>query len=145
YLRSRRLRQRTRLTGFLAEPRLVEKNLYVATPPIVLPGQMLSPTLNRINKRFVTSQLVRLAKTYGFSSPILWLYPPDSVELIGKLNESAVVFDCVDDWSRFKGLVSQATMQSYMQRLYQRADMIVVTHENLYTQASQFSQNVQLV
>jgi glycosyltransferase involved in cell wall biosynthesis len=145
YLRSRQLRQRARLTSFLAKPRQVEENLYVVTPPIVLPGQMVSPTVNRINKLLVSSQLARLAKTYGFSSPILWLYPPDSVELAGRLNESAVVFDCVDDWSRFKGLVSQATMQSYMHRLYQRADMVIVTHENLYTQASQFSNNVELV
>ena len=145
YLRIKSVQRAYRLYQFLNRPKLVEPNLYIVTPPLLLPGQMMSRTINRINKYLLISQILRLVKKYHFHNPVLWLYPPDSVELVGKFNESVVVFDCVDDWSQFKGLVSRKKVGGYMQFLFQKSDLVFVTHNNLYNKACNLAKNVYLV
>jgi len=145
YLRKKSLRRADRPFRFLKRPRQVEPNLYIVTPPLFLPGQMMSRAINRINKYLLVSQILRLVKKYHFHNPVLWLYPPDSVELVGKFNESVVIFDCVDDWSRFKGLVSQKKVEGYMNYLFRKSDLVFVTHNNLYNKACNLAKNVHLV
>lgn len=145
YLRKKSLRRADRPFRFLKRPRQVEPNLYIVTPPLFLPGQMMSTVINRLNKCLLIPQIKHLVKAYHLDNPVLWLYPPDSIEMVGKFDESVIVFDCVDDWSQFKGLVSHKTVQSYMQYLFRKADLVLVTHDNLYNQACYFSKNVHLV
>lgn len=145
YLRAKNLRYTNRAFRFLKKPRLAEPNLYIATPPLMLPGQMMSTKINKINKHLLINQIQKLANALNFYNPILWLYPPDSANLIGKFNESAVVFDCVDDWSHFKGLVSQKTVQNYMNALFSQSNLVFSTHENLHNQIRDLSKEAYLV
>ena len=75
----------------------------------------------------------------------MWVYPPDSIDLIDRLKYEKLIFDCVDDWSRFSGLVSKQTMEKYMNDLFRRADLVVVTHEELRRKANMCTDRVALI
>jgi glycosyltransferase involved in cell wall biosynthesis len=52
--------------------------------------------------------------------------------LIDGFDERLVIYDCVDEWSAFKGLLKPEIMQMYERRLLQLADVTIVTMPELY-------------
>jgi len=121
-----------RVVRWLAGPRLVEENLYVATLPLVLPCFRMSMEINRLNNLVLRPLLRHWIRVLGFARPILWTYNPHSESLIGKLGERFAVYECVDELSAGKGLVRREVVRQLERRLIEKVALVVVTHENLY-------------
>ena len=145
FMLNKELRKFKRIFKFTNSPKEIKKNIFVATPPLVFPGQTMSKIINRINKLFMIYQINKLLKKLNIKNYYLWVYPPDSIDLIDRLKYEKLIFDCVDDWSRFSGLVSKQTMEKYMNDLFRRADLVVVTHEELRRKANMCTDRVALI
>ena len=145
FMLNKELRKFKRVFKFTNSPKEIKKNIFVATPPLVFPGQMMSKIINRINKFLLIYLINRLIKKLKIKNYYLWVYPPDSIDLIDRLQYEKLIFDCVDDWSRFSGLVSRQTMEKYMNDLFRRADLVVVTHEELCRKANMCTDRVALI
>lgn len=63
-------------------------------------------------------------------APVLWISLPTAVDLVGKLNESAVVYYCGDDFSALAG-VDHATVTAREQELAEKADLIICASQRL--------------
>ncbi|MGG6293893.1 glycosyltransferase family 1 protein [Leptolyngbya sp. AN02str] len=63
-------------------------------------------------------------------SPILWYYTPMAVPFTQQLDASAVVYDCMDELSAFKGAHPQ--LRSREAQLFQRADLVFTGGHSLY-------------
>lgn len=64
------------------------------------------------------------------NQPILWTSLPTVVDLIGQLNESAVVYYCGDDFSGLAG-VDHADVSQYEQQLIEKSDLIITASKQL--------------
>ncbi len=63
--------------------------------------QATAPWLIKANARILLWQVRRAIKAYGVESPILWLYEPRQVGLIGKCGEKLVCYYNYDDFPEF--------------------------------------------
>lgn len=134
-----------RAVRWLAGPRLIEKNLYVATLPLVLPFFQMSVGINTLNNMFLLPLLRHWTKVLGFQQPILWTYNPFSESFIGRLGERFAVYECVDEWSAAKGLVRSKVIQKLEKRLIEKVRLVIVTHENLYCSKRAFAKNIHVI
>jgi len=62
--------------------------------------------------------------------PILWYYTPMAVPFTEHLQASAVVYDCMDELSAFKGAHPQ--LQAWEARLFELADLVFTGGHSLY-------------
>jgi len=134
-----------RVFRWLAGPRQIEKNLYVATLPLVLPFFQMSTGINTLNNLFLQPLLRHWIKLMGFQNPILWTFNPFSEGLIGKLGERFAIYECVDELSAAKGLVRKEVVQEQERRLMEKVQMMIVTHDNLYRSKQTKTRNIYLI
>jgi UDP-galactopyranose mutase len=101
-----------------------DQNLYVCVPHL---PDGLSPAV-------VNSQLggliIELQATHRIDKPILWYYTPMAMPYSRKIAASAIVFDCMDELSAFRGAPPE--LLDYEQELLSRADLVFTGGQSLY-------------
>jgi glycosyltransferase involved in cell wall biosynthesis len=66
----------------------------------------------------------------GIQRPVLWLSLPTAVDVVGRLDESATVYYCGDDFGALEG-VDHAAVLAMERELADKAQLIVVSHPAL--------------
>ena len=92
----------------------------------------------RINQTLLKVQIGRLARNKGMSSPILWIAIPTAAELIGKMNESCVVYQVSDkyDANSEDHAVDPATIRELHELAIEKADIILYSGRKLLAEAT---------
>jgi glycosyltransferase involved in cell wall biosynthesis len=89
------------------------------------------------NRRLIRAQIARLARSRGLTRPILWIAIPTAVEMIGRLNESLVVYQVSDKYDA--NTMDHATDPATIRRLHERAldaaDIILYSGRKLLEEA----------
>jgi len=114
--------------------------------PLVFPG-VRNRLLQRLHEHLLFSQIRRAIKrTVGHTAqPIqIWAFAPDVPFLIGRFNEEAFVYYCVDDYTLFEGYDSKR-IQASEDEMVRRADLVVTTSEALLQCKSRLRKDVKLV
>lgn len=137
--------QFSRAWRWLEGPREIEPGLWVFTLPIVLPFFQMSGLVNQINNLFLLPVLRRQMRRLGFRSPILWTYTPHSAYFVGRMGEKAAMYECVDDFTASKGLVSPKVIGRLESRLIERVDLLVATHSSLLAKKAKNARRSELV
>ena len=129
-------------------PRLrksAESEVWILTPPPLLPFGNMRPGLNRANQAILARYIRWAMKRLEFAEDaILWAYLPTAVALLDRFAErkrrdgpqrpgwpGLVVYHCVDEHSAFPGFVSPDVVAGYDNELTRRADLVITTSENL--------------
>ena len=73
-------------------------NLSILTPYPRLPYRNHFRYIGWLNQKLLLAKIRRATKKLNFKHPILWTFLHQTNDLIGKLNESARIYHCVDDW-----------------------------------------------
>jgi len=120
----------------------VRPNLYIYHDPIHLPLIARSP-FRELIQRLRDLSLRRAMRRLKMSSPILWLFLPGQVDLIGRYGEKLVIYHVVDEYSGYAGIneTYRAIMRCMEERLLRRADLVFVTSEELYRSKSKYNSN----
>jgi UDP-galactopyranose mutase len=74
--------------------------------------------------------LARFFREQGIRDYILWYYTPMALEFTRQLTPSAVVYDCMDELSAFKG--APEALKFHELELMKRADVVFTGGESLY-------------
>jgi glycosyltransferase involved in cell wall biosynthesis len=122
---------------FLKGPRQIEPNLHVATLPILLPFFQMSHSINSVNHVIVRAVLKRWIATLGLRKPLLWIYTPFSESLIDGLDNSGVIYECVDEFRAAKGFVRAAVVGAMEDSLLRKVSLTIVTQESLLPRRAQ--------
>lgn len=89
---------------------------------IPLPGNRFARMLNRILlSRSIKPSIIR----QNIENPILWISLPTAVDMVGELNESAVIYYCGDDFGALEG-VDHGPVLTLEKELASKADLILV-------------------
>ncbi len=116
----------------MAGSRRVEENLYIYTLPILWPGDMMSLAANRFDYVVIARSLRREMARLGMRRPILWTYVPTAARLAGVLEESLMIYECVDDFRAARGLVKREVVGQLENALEKKANLVIVTSQHLY-------------
>jgi len=127
------------LSGLSRGPREATENLHVLSPA-ALPFHGRS-RLARWNAALLGRACARAAETLGFTRPILWAFLPTAVQLLGRLNESAVVYHCVDDYAGNPGVNAQA-IEEQERQLAAAADICFGTSQPLASRLAAMTDRV---
>jgi UDP-galactopyranose mutase len=103
---------------------LREEGVYVVVPH--LPHGLDVATIERMQEAFIE----RLFTQYEIHNHILWYYTPMAVEWTRHLKPLAVVYDCMDELSAFKG--APRSLREREAELFERADLVFTGGQSLY-------------
>ncbi len=106
------------------------KNVHIYSPLIFPYGRKLG-TIRTLNNIMMISRIKRECRERGLNNKkILWLYSPLSSYLIGKLGESLVVYDCMDDHGSFQN--ADPALKENEEWILKRADLVFAGGKSLY-------------
>jgi glycosyltransferase involved in cell wall biosynthesis len=131
----------SKLKHFSRGPELVAPGMWVYTP-IVLPFPH-SKLASRLNRWILRATLALLRRKLNMRKFQLWTFLPTSVQYVGQLGESLVVYYCTDEWSQFSYLDGQK-MAAMERRLCERADIVFATARSLVESKRAFNAETHL-
>jgi len=134
-LRSRRLRR------WREGMREIRENLWIISPPPLLPGRYYSLTINRLNQQILRAWVAPFVQRLGFEHPILWLYKPEQYSLIGKLDERLVVYHCIDEFAAGTQGRKRRIIETQEAELIHRADILFANSRLTYEKKRQLNPN----
>ena len=118
--------------------------------PNWLPIYRSGGLIRRLAWAWLLRRVARFIRKQDFKNVVLWTYQADVVEILGRLREQAVVYDCVDEFSVIPYYrsrpASQARLAAMEAELIRRADVVTTTSQSLYESKSRIrADNVHLV
>jgi glycosyltransferase involved in cell wall biosynthesis len=117
-----------KLTAVLQPIREPEPNLFVLNP-LVIPAYGRA-SIRALNARLLRFQVKRAMRRLGFHRPINWVFNPAASVVAGTLGEDLLVYYCVDEYTAFHGVASDA-LTALEERLLRQADCVFVSAERL--------------
>jgi glycosyltransferase involved in cell wall biosynthesis len=121
------------------------ENIYLYSPPVVLPFGNLYRWVNCLNQRWLLLFVKKIAKGMGMDDPVVWTYLPNSLRLAEGLGPKMMIYDCVDEHSEYTGLINRKAVLEEERRLLSRCDLVFVTAPGLYESKKAIARNIYLL
>ena len=134
-----------RIYLFLLGPREIEPNLYLYTPPLLIPAFQIYPVFAAINNVILGIFLNSAMKKIGMKRPLLWMYSHFNQPLIKKLDARRALYECVDEYSSAKGLIKAEVVKRQEAATLKAVDVAVVTASKLKVNKTIFNRNIHVV
>lgn len=127
-----------KLKSFLKPIEEVEKNIFVLNP-LAVPSYRNS-AIRAFNQRFLLSQVRQAMRILNFRNPTNMVFNPAAGLLAGKLDESQLIYYCVDEYTEFSG--ASKGLKEIEEDLLKRADVVIVSAERLFENKKNFNRNI---
>src|SRR5713226_3184617 len=125
-----------KLKSYAKLARTTEEGITVVSPAVI--PFFGSRAVTAANRRLLTTQIAGLARRRGLSRPILWIAIPTAIEVVGRLNESLVIYHVSDKYD--SNTMDHATDPAFIRRLHERAidaaDLIFYSSRKLLAEAT---------
>ncbi len=125
--------------------RLVEENIYLLSPPPILPFTNKYRVINKINQRMISFSIKKAIKNFKASTIDLYSFLPNVIDLLGLIEFDRVIYDCVDDHASFTGLINSHTVYQMEKELMEKADVTFATAKQLIDEREGWSDNFHLI
>jgi glycosyltransferase involved in cell wall biosynthesis len=126
-----------KLKSYAKLARTTDEGITVVSPATV-PFHGSAAT-RKLNQKLLESQIGLLAKKKGMSAPILWIAIPTAAELIGKMNESCVVYQVSDkyDANTEDHAINPETIKRLHYHAIEKADIVLYSGRKLLAEATE--------
>ena len=125
-----------KLKSYAKLARTTEEGITVVSPAVV--PFFGSAAATATNRRLLTAQITSLAKRRGLTNPILWIAIPTAVEVVGRMNESLVIYHVSDKYDA--NTMDHATDPAFIRKLHERAieaaDLVFYSSRKLFDEAT---------
>jgi glycosyltransferase involved in cell wall biosynthesis len=129
-------RVKRKLKSYAKLARTTDEGITVVSPAVV--PFFGSAAAAATNRRLLTAQISSLAKRRGLTKPILWIAIPTAVEVVGRLDESMVIYQVSDKYDA--NTMDHATDPALIRRLHERAieaaDLVFYSSRKLFDEAT---------
>jgi UDP-galactopyranose mutase len=102
----------------------LSRKLKIAVPH--LPSGLSASEINKLQRSLLTQMLTQ----YRASDLVLWYYTPMATHFTRKLQARAIVYDCMDELSAFRG--APEGLRAAEADLFRRADLVFTGGKSLY-------------
>lgn len=124
----------------------VKDHITVYALPPVIPFFNKYRWINRINQRRIAGFVKKKMAVHGFGKEtVLWCYSPTSCDLVEHVPHSALVYDCVDRHSAYKGHITPAVVDKMERDLAEGAQQVFATAEGLGETLYHYNENVEMI
>lgn len=130
-----------KFTAFRNGTRREGDQLWITTCPPAPPFKRSVNAINRASQRLVLAWVRKAAATIGLEDPILWVYLPTAVELAGNLDESFLLYHCIDEFSAV-GWGRDAVIAAQEQRMLAAADLTVTCSEQVFASKQRWAKAI---
>jgi glycosyltransferase involved in cell wall biosynthesis len=124
--------------------RRIKTNLYLYSPPPLFPYANRCRAINRLNQVIIGYLLRKVCRELNMPDPVLLTYLPNSVDLVGRLGEKLLVYDCVDEHSAFLGFDPE-TVKGMERELIKKSDLVFTTALPLFEDKKQYNPNTYML
>lgn len=114
------------------------RNIHVFNP-LVIPLPDAAP-IARLNNLLLSTTLRGACRRLGMTRPIIWSFLPNITGLVGKLQESAVIYHCVDDYAEFSG-VNGDFLRRAERQLVTLSDLVFTSSKQLWKERVAYNPN----
>ena len=92
----------------------------------------------KVNRRLLAAQIKLLARSRGLTNPILWIAIPTAADMIGALDEAAVVYQVSDkyDANTMDHATDPALIRGLHEKAIDTADIIFYSGRKLFSEAT---------
>ncbi|MGQ9609144.1 MAG: glycosyltransferase [bacterium] len=118
--------------------KIINKNLYVYTP-FVLPLQS-KLIIQKLNNHILTKSIKFLKKRLNLHDPIIFIFTPRVVDVVGNLNEKGVVYYCIDELTGYKN-INEDNLRSSEKRLLETANCVIACSASLANAKQKLNKN----
>lgn len=129
-------RIKRKLKSYAKLARTTEEGITVVSPAVV--PFFGNAVVTATNRRLLTAQIMSLAKRRGLTKPILWIAIPTAVEVVGRMNESLVIYHVSDKYDA--NTMDHATDPAFIRKLHERAidaaDLVFYSSRKLLDEAT---------
>jgi glycosyltransferase involved in cell wall biosynthesis len=124
-----------KLRSYAKLARTTDEGITVVSPAVV--PFFGSGAARRVNQHLLAAQIGTLARSRGLNDPILWIAIPTAVQMVGRLNESLVVYHVSDkyDANTMDHAVDPALITRLHDRALESADVIFYSSRKLFDEA----------
>ncbi|MGI8669919.1 MAG: glycosyltransferase [Aridibacter sp.] len=130
-----------KLMAFTEPITKVEPNIFVFNP-LSIPTYGSSLVRN-FNQKFLVWQLKKAMQRMEFENPLNMVFNPAAGLLAGKLNESEIIYYCVDDYTEFTGVAKG--LKEIEQELFRKSDLVIVSAEKLFDDKKKYNKNTHII
>lgn len=130
-----------KLKAFAEPVREVERNIFVLNP-LAFPSYG-NKSILKVNQSFLARQVKKAMRKLGMQDVINMVFNPAAGMIAGRLGESELVYYCVDEYTAFTG--ASNGLREIEDALFERADLVVVSAENLLEKKKHFNKNTHLI
>jgi glycosyltransferase involved in cell wall biosynthesis len=125
-----------KLKSYAKLARTTEEGITVVSPAVIPFFGSRAATI--ANRRLLTSQIAGLARRRGLSRPILWIAIPTAIEVVGRMNESLVIYHISDkyDANTMDHATDPAFIRSLHEKAIESADLIFYSSRKLLAEAT---------
>jgi hypothetical protein len=125
-----------KLKSYAKLARTTEEGITVVSPAVIPFFGSRATTI--ANRRLLTGQISGLARWRGLFRPILWIAIPTAIEVVGRLNESLVVYHVSDkyDANTMDHATDPAFIRSLQEQAIEAADLIFYSSRKLLGEAT---------
>ena len=125
--------------------RITDK-LHTYIPPRWLPTNHRYPTLDRMIKDWRCRHLRKHMRRLGMKQPILYIWHPEFLDMVGRFNETLVVYHCYDEFGSFVSKPGYKERVVALEReLLKRADVVFTVSEQLRARRASLNPNIHVV
>jgi len=117
----------------------LQENIWGITPK-TLPIYR-SAFIQKWNDQRLKKTILNAGKSLKMNSPILWVFLPTAVKMVGNLGERLIVYHCVDDYSANPG-VNPRVISEMEQEMLKKAEVVFATSQPLQRSLQKFHSNV---
>jgi glycosyltransferase involved in cell wall biosynthesis len=129
-------RIRRKLRSYSKLARETEEGITVVSPASV--PFFGTAAARNVNRRLLSAQIGKLARSRGLTKPILWIAIPTAAEMIGMLDEAAVVYQVSDKYDA--NTMDHRTDPALIRRLHEQAidaaDLVFYSGRKLFDEAT---------
>ena len=119
----------------------IHENLSILSPPLLLPGRYYARQIDRINAALVARWLKHHLDRLKMQSPILWMYKPEHVDLIGHFDECLCVYHCIDEWTAGTFGHKRLMISALDYELVSKADLVFANSQLTFEKKYQINPN----
>jgi len=125
-----------KLRSYAKLARTTDEGITVVSPAVV--PFFGSSAARTINERLLATQIGTLARSRGLRQPILWIAIPTAVQMVGRLNESLVVYHVSDkyDANTMDHAVDPSLITGLHNCALDSADIIFYSSRKLFDEAT---------
>jgi glycosyltransferase involved in cell wall biosynthesis len=125
-----------KLKSYAKLARTTAEGITVVSPAVIPFFGSRAATI--VNRRLLTSQVAGLARRRGLTKPILWIAIPTAIEVVGRMNESLVIYHVSDkyDANTMDHATDPAFIRSLHERAIESADLIFYSSRKLLAEAT---------